>query len=97
MGKEDDSNIFTEPPHIVREITYDQQLEKIAGNFKRLDELDEAIEWGLSHGPTNFFNIEGEFYLWKMEKISEHFPQLRIIYRYSVAENTVYLIAVDEI
>ena len=32
-----------------------------AGDFGRLDELDQAIEWGLSHGPTNFYNIEGDF------------------------------------
>jgi len=37
------------------------------------------------------------YYLWKMERISENFPQLRILYPYEESAHTVTLIAADEI
>jgi hypothetical protein len=62
-----------------------------------MDELDRAIEWGLSHNPKQFYNICDEFYLWKTDKLIDEIPQLRILYKYIEAARTVYLIAVDEV
>jgi len=94
MGKENHRFVFA---NIVREHSFDSQLNKIAGNYERLDELDSAIDWGLSRAPTKFVNFAADFYLWKMERISKNFPQLRIVYRYDSEAHTVYLIAVEEI
>jgi hypothetical protein len=91
------SEAYGPPPHIIREVSFDEKLAKIAQNYSRLDELDIAIDWGLCRKPDAFFNIEKDFYLWKMERISDNFPQLIIVYHYDMAKNTVTLIDVDEI
>src|SRR4051812_27054019 len=84
-------------PTIIREPAFDAELGKIAGSYQRLADLDDAIDWALSRQPERFFRMSDGYHFWKMERISPHFPQLRIIYYYDVWKNTVLLIAVSEI
>jgi hypothetical protein len=81
----------------VREKAFDSKIKTISRTYRRMDELDRAIEWGLSHNPKQFYNICDEFYLWKTDKLIDEIPQLRILYKYIEAARTVYLIAVDEV
>ena len=80
------------PPGFIRERKFDSKLKLISKSYRRLDELDRAIEWALQHNPKQFYNICGEFYVWKTEGTFKEFPQLRILYRFSESENMIILI-----
>ena len=77
----------------VREKAFDTKIKSIAKSYRRMDELDHAIEWGLERNPKQFYNICDDFYLWKTDRLIKGIPQLRILYRY--VETTIYLVAVD--
>ena len=61
-----------------------------------MDELELAIEWALSHDPRRFYNIFGDFYVWKTQNAFENFPQLRILYQYIEEENKIVLIDLEQ-
>jgi hypothetical protein len=84
-------------PAFVRENKFDKQLKLIAKSYRRMDELDRAIEWGLSHDPKQFYNFCRDFYIWKTERLVVDLPQLRILYQYIESQNTVILIAIEEV
>jgi hypothetical protein len=81
----------------VRESKFDAKIKLIAETYQRMDELDQAIEWGLSRNPKRFNHICADFYLWKTEKLIGDIPQLRILYRYAETETpkTIYLVEAD--
>ncbi|EEF61659.1 hypothetical protein [Pedosphaera parvula] len=62
-----------------------------------MDELDMAIEWGLSRNPKHFYNISKDFYVWKTERLVAGIPQLIIVYRFVEIINQIILISVSEI
>jgi hypothetical protein len=81
---------------IIREPDFDRKILEIAGNFKRLKELDDAIDWALARKPHYFNEITNEFYYWVTEQLTnDQFPQLKILYRIVDSEKTVYLIDVE--
>src|SRR4051812_26780703 len=84
-------------PTIIRQPAFDDALARIAGDYKRLHELDSAIDWALVRDPKRFFGMADGYHLWKMDKISPHFPQLRIIYSYDEWKHEIILIAVSEL
>jgi hypothetical protein len=80
----------------IRERNFDKQLQRITKSYRRMDELDEAIEWALARKPDAFFNIFEDFYVWKTERLISDIPQLRILYRWDKPD-TVILISVEVI
>jgi hypothetical protein len=87
--------MVTPPPQFIREKAFDSRIQSISKTYRRMDELDRAIEWALQRNPKRFYNISDDFYLWKMDHIIPEIPQLRILYRYDEGCNSIYLIAVD--
>jgi hypothetical protein len=81
----------------IREAAFDSKINSIAKDYRRMHELDLAIEWGLQRNPKQFYNIREDFYLWKTDRLIDDVPQLRILYRFDEKEATVYLIEADEI
>ena len=81
---------------IVREPQYEASIADIAPNYARLDELEAAIDWALARDPTRFYNIAEDFYLWKMEQMSDDIPSLLILYRYNPEEDVIHLLDVCE-
>jgi hypothetical protein len=85
------------PPAFVRERKFDSKIKVLTTGYRRMHEFDEAIEWALSRNPTQFYNIEGDFYVWKTDSTFIQFPQLRILYKYDLQSNTITLIDLEEV
>ena len=86
---------------IIREKSFDEQLEIIARKYPRMAELDSAIDWALSRGPTeipNVVRISYDYYLWVTDEFYIHdIPMIRILYRVDNENQTVYLLAITEV
>jgi len=59
-------------------------------------ELEHAIDWALSREPTRFYNFTGNYYLWKLEQMTEGVPSVVIIYKYDQQEDVVHLLDISE-
>jgi hypothetical protein len=59
-------------------------------------ELDHAIDWALSRSPKRFYNFTSDYYLWKLEQMTEGVPAVVIIYKYDETEDVVHLLDISE-
>lgn len=86
---------------IVREQSFDEQLELISRQYSRMAELDSAIDWALSRQPTripNVVRISYDYYLWVTDEFYAHdVPMVRILYRVDQEHQTIYLLAIAEV
>lgn len=86
---------------IVREHSFDEQLELIARRYSRMAELDNAIDWALSRQPTqipNVVRISYDYYLWVTDEFYAHdVPMVKILYRVDHGNQTVFLLSIAEV
>ncbi len=86
---------------IVREKSFDEQVEIITRRHFRMKDLDHAIDWALSRKPTeipNIVKISYEYYLWvTAEFYNIDIPMVKILYRVERETNTVYLFTIAEV
>lgn len=82
---------------IIREKSFEIEFQEIAKKYARIHDLESAIDWALERQPGRFNNITDNLFIWKMEKFSEHFPQLMIAYVYEKELNTIHLVSVKEV
>ena len=85
------------PVEFVRERKFDEQIKLITKSYRRMDELDQAIEWALQHNPKRFKNVQGDYYIWRTQRIAADIPQLVILYQYLEAESKVIFISAHEV
>src|SRR5690242_16480607 len=94
---------FLEHYQIVRQKLFDEQLRNIADSFKRMEELDSAIDWAL----CRFNAIEmaddiiplskAGYYLWVLPTFpTKDFPHLRIVFHVNEGLKKITLIEVSE-
>jgi len=81
---------------IIREESYEEALRNLPNTFHRLEELDEAIDWGLARGPEMFDQIEDDYYTWKTEKMV-NFPAVRIFFTFDSEFHIVHLVDIQVI
>ncbi len=84
---------------IIRESEFDTQIEELTGDYTRMDDLDNAIDWALEKNSINdtevFLNIEGDYYLWVTEEFySLDIPKVRILYKYD-GNYTINLLSIE--
>lgn len=81
---------------IRREQTFIEDLKKLTGNYQALIELDNCIEWALSHKPIGTF-IDDGFFVWETDGHSyfEIIPS-RILYKVDPG-HLITLIRIEEI
>src|SRR5688572_27247401 len=86
---------------IVREKSFDEQINLIARNYTRMGELDNAIDWALGRKPTkipNIVKISYDYYLWVTDEFYKiDIPMVRILYKVDQANKTVYLLSISEV
>jgi hypothetical protein len=85
---------------IRREHLFEREFSEIAKNYSRIADLESAIDWFLGRSYRNekyVSRISDSFYIWKMSKVHNDFPQLVILYKVDDMSGMVYLMSVKEI
>jgi hypothetical protein len=84
--------------HIIREVDFDDKVKIITKNYKRMNDLDNAIDWALSRNPKALEVFNDEFYYWVTERWeNKEIPQLRIFYHINEKKHIVTLIDITTI
>jgi hypothetical protein len=82
---------------IIKEKTVTQALDALVTRFPRLRDLEEAMDWALSRGPSIFSVVEsGEvsYYLWKTDSIAG-LPGIRVLFTVNEVDKIVNIVALD--
>ena len=82
---------------IIREPLFEEQFKKIGNNYDRIADIERSIDWALARNPKRFPKITPHLHLWKTNKFSHNFPQLRIAYLIDEPKGVVHLVEVEEI
>lgn len=82
---------------VIRETGFDKKVKELCRTYKRMSELDEAIDWALSRKPHYFDNVIDNYYLWVTETLlNEDFPKVKILYQIDEESRIVTLISIEE-
>jgi hypothetical protein len=81
---------------IIREKSFDEKIEVLKLDFKRLAEFESALDWALARRPHGFTQLFNDVYFLVTEDLGEFgIPSLRILYLIDSHERTVLLIDLD--
>jgi len=81
---------------IIRERSFQEKMEALKVDFKRLAELESALDWALGRKPHSFNHLFSDTYFIVTEDLGEFgIPSLRILYMIDNSARTVILIDVD--
>jgi hypothetical protein len=81
---------------IIREKSFDEKIEALRLDFRRLAEFESALDWALARRPHSFTQLFNDVYFLVTEDLGEFgVPSLRILYLINSYERTVLLIDVD--
>jgi hypothetical protein len=81
---------------IVRETSFETQMQTLANDFSRLAELETALDWALARRPHSFTQLFNDVYFIVTEDLGEFgIPSLRILYLIDSANKQVILLDVD--
>lgn len=73
----------------------EDELCQIRDDYERIEDLKNAIKWGLERNPNRFESQDDGWFIWKTgQLIDDLFPKLKILY--SVHEQTVRICAIAE-
>lgn len=82
---------------IVRETSFEVKMEALVNDYKRLSELECALDWALARKPHSFTQLHSDVYFIVTEDLGEfEIPSLRILYLIDESRRTVLLIDVEQ-
>ena len=81
---------------IIREWSFQEKMEAFIADYKRLAEVESALDWALARQPHSFTQLINDTYFLVTEDLGEFdVPSLRILYLIDSAEKRILLIDVD--
>ena len=83
------------PRPITRTAEFDSAIMEIAKDYKRLDIIDNAIDWGLARAPSHLFTRAFKNYYFWVTEATVASPQLRLLFEYTDSTDTVHLVAAE--
>lgn len=77
---------------VITENTVSALVEIAAGEFPRIFEQFEALEWRLAHKPESGVELVGEFFVYRQARVLKTLPELVVLYTFT--SQTVNILAV---